>query len=75
MLSREEWLSIGRGAMIAIGGSLAAWGTTFLIPFLQGTGDPKLLFLASALMVAINIARKSSPHLFGGTAPETKAEE
>lgn len=75
MLSREDWKSVASGALIAAGGSVLAWGTTFLIPFLQGSGDPKLLFLASALAVGINVVRKAYPNLMGGGTDDAGPDE
>jgi len=57
-MNREDWLSIAKGAGIAVAGALLAYGADFLIPAMQSSGSAVLLGLAAVASVAINVARK-----------------
>lgn len=54
----EQWKSITRGAVVAVLGALAAYGTASVIPALQASNDPRLLLLAAVLSVVVNVIRK-----------------
>jgi hypothetical protein len=57
-MSRSDWLSIAKGAGIAVAGALLAFGAEVLIPAMQSSGSAVLLGLAAVASVAINVARK-----------------
>jgi hypothetical protein len=57
-MNREDWLSIAKGAGIAVAGALLAYGSESLIPAMQSSGSAVLLGLAAVTSVAINVARK-----------------
>lgn len=58
MLSAEDWLKIGRGLLIALVGALLTWVLAELIPTLEGSQDPRLLFIAAILSALVNALRK-----------------
>ena len=57
-MNREQWIKIGKGALIAVGGALLTYSAEFVIPALEDTGHAALLILAAAASVSINVARK-----------------
>ena len=62
-----DWGSIGRGALIAIGGAALTFAATTLIPAMQASGNATLLAIAAFASVAINIARKALEQKNAGT--------
>jgi hypothetical protein len=57
-MSKSDWLSIAKGAGIAVAGALLAYGADFLIPAMQSSNNAVLLAVAAIASVAINVARK-----------------
>ena len=53
-----DWGSIGRGALIAIGGAALTFAATVVIPAMQQSGNATLLTVAAFASVAINVLRK-----------------
>jgi hypothetical protein len=57
-MSRSDWLSIAKGAGIAVAGALLAFGAEVLIPAMQSSNNAVLLAVAALASVAVNIGRK-----------------
>jgi len=57
-MTREDWISIGKGAGIAVAGALLTFASTAIIPAMQASGSAKLLAVAAIASVAINVIRK-----------------
>ena len=57
-MSREEWLSIAKGAGIAVAGALVAFAADIVIPAMQASGSAGLLTAAVIASVLVNVARK-----------------
>jgi hypothetical protein len=57
-MSREDWISIAKGAAIAAGGALLTFAADVLIPAMHASGTPVLLGVAVVASVAINVVRK-----------------
>ena len=53
-----DWASIGRGAVIAIGGAALTFAATVVVPAMQASGNATLLTVAAFASVAINVLRK-----------------
>ena len=62
-MSKAEWLSIAKGAGIAIAGALLAFAGDILIPAMHASGSATLLTVAVVASVIVNVARK---YLAGG---------
>jgi len=62
-MSKSEWLSIAKGAGIAIAGALLAFAGDVLIPAMHASGSATLLTVAVIASVLVNVARK---YLAGG---------
>lgn len=58
LLSNEDWQKIGRGLLIALAGAILAWVIAELVPTLETSTDPRLLFLAAILSALVNALRK-----------------
>lgn len=64
-MNRQDWIKVGKGALVAAAGAALAYMSTDVIPGLEqssGTGE----FLAAALAVLINAARKWIVSATGG---------
>ena len=57
-MSREEWVSIAKGAGIAVAGALLTFAATAVIPAMESSGSFVLLSAAAAVSVLVNAARK-----------------
>lgn len=57
-LSKSDWLKISKGLMLALAGALLAWVLTELVPTLEASSDPRLLFIAAVLSAVVNVIRK-----------------
>jgi hypothetical protein len=57
-MSKAEWLSIAKGAGIAVAGALVAFAADFVIPAMQASGSAGLLTAAVVASVLVNVARK-----------------
>jgi hypothetical protein len=57
-MTREDWISIAKGAGIAIAGALLTFAAAVLIPAMEASGNAGLLALAAFASVAINVLRK-----------------
>jgi hypothetical protein len=57
-MTREDWISIGKGAGIAVAGAFLTFASTALIPAMQASGSATLLAVAAFASVAINVIRK-----------------
>ena len=57
-MSKEAWIKIAKGAAIAVGGALLAYGANVVIPFLNTDGGMWGPAIASILAIGIQIARK-----------------
>lgn len=58
LISNNEWKKIGRGLLIALIGAVMAWAIAELIPTMEASTDPRLLFLAAMLSALVNALRK-----------------
>ena len=58
LLSNDDWLKIGRGLLIALVGAVLAWVLAELVPTLEASTDPRLLFIAAVLSALVNAMRK-----------------
>lgn len=58
LLSNDDWKKIGTGLWIALIGTVLAWAIADLIPTLETSTDPRLLFLAALLSAIVNALRK-----------------
>ena len=56
-LAREDWIKIGKGALVAAAGAILAVIAEQAIPALQGSGPTGALIAAVAAIV-VNVARK-----------------
>lgn len=57
-MSREDWISIAKGAAIAASGSLLTFAAAVVIPAMQASGSAGLLTAAAIASVLVNVARK-----------------
>jgi hypothetical protein len=57
-MKREDWISIAKGAGLAIAGALLTFTAAVLIPAMEASGNAGLLALAAFASVAINVLRK-----------------
>jgi hypothetical protein len=57
-MSKSEWLSIAKGAGIAVAGALLTFAAEAVIPAMQGSGSATLLTIAAIASVMVNVARK-----------------
>lgn len=57
-MSKEAWIKISKGASIAVGGALLAYGANEVIPFLNSNGGMWGPAIASILAIGIQVARK-----------------
>lgn len=57
-MNQEQWVKIGKGALIAAGGAVLAYAAEFAVPTLQESGNAWLLAIAASASVLINVARK-----------------
>lgn len=57
-MDREEWISIAKGAGIAIAGALLTFTADMLIPAMQASGSGTLLAVAVFASIAVNTLRK-----------------
>jgi len=57
-MTQEQWLKIAKGAAIAVGGALLAYGANAVVPFLETNGGIWGPAVASLLAIAIQTARK-----------------
>lgn len=57
-MTKEQWIKIGKGALIAAAGGLLSYASTVVIPAMQGSSSETLIAIAAFASVAINIVRK-----------------
>ena len=57
-MSKSEWLSIAKGAGIAVAGALLTFVAEAVIPAMQASGSATLLTVAVVASVLVNVARK-----------------
>lgn len=57
-MTKEQWIKIGKGALIALGGAILTYASTSVLPALDASGNAAILALSAALSVLINFARK-----------------
>ena len=57
-MNHEAWIKIAKGAAIAVGGALLAYGANIVVPFLDANGGIWGPAVASLLAIAIQTARK-----------------
>jgi len=58
IMSKAEWLSIAKGAGIAIAGAVLAFAGDVLIPAMHASGSATLLTVAVVASVVVNVLRK-----------------
>lgn len=58
-MSREQWVSVGKGGLIALGGFVAAWLSTEIIPKIDSSNTGGMLAVA-VLSFVINFLRKAT---------------
>jgi len=57
-MSKDQWLSIAKGAGIAVSGALLTFAAEMVIPAMQASGSATLLSVAVIASVLVNVARK-----------------
>ena len=54
-----DWKKVGIGALIALGGALASYVSTIVIPAMEQSGNATLLLVAVVASTAINALRQA----------------
>jgi hypothetical protein len=57
-MTQEQWVKIAKGAAIAVGGALLAYGANAVVPFLEANGGLWGPAVAGVLAIVIQAARK-----------------
>ena len=57
-MTKEQWVKIGKGALVAAAGGLLTYASTVVIPAMQDSSSEALIAIAAFASVAVNVVRK-----------------
>lgn len=57
-MTKQQWIKIGKGALVAAGGALLTYASTVVIPAMHDSNNAVLVSVAAFASVAVNVIRK-----------------